>query len=136
MRALDEPCVIVRSIRDHRVRCGGRSSGVTINRPRRRGATEAAAAAPPPQPSFSDMQKLAVNSRGTVLQHISAWISDASKEVIEIKILAVFLISKGGIFEAGFGERVVFSWPSVDRFGEFFGGLMTLGQVKSVSNFC
>ena len=94
MRALDEPCVIVRSIRDHRVRCGGRSSGVTINRPRRRGATEAAAAAPPPQPSFSDMQKLAVNSRGTVLQHISAWISDASKEVIEIKILAVFLSHK------------------------------------------
>ena len=46
------------------------------------------------------------------------------------------LIIKGGIFEAGFGEKVAFSWPSVDRFGKFFGGLMTLGQVKSVPNFC
>ena len=45
-------------------------------------------------------------------------------------------MNKGGIFEAGFGEKVAFSWPSVDRFGKFLGGLMTLGQVKSVPNFC
>ena len=44
-------------------------------------------------------------------------------------------MTKGGIFEAGFGEKVAFFWPSVDRFGNF-GGLMTLGQVKSVPNFC
>ena len=43
---------------------------------------------------------------------------------------------KGGIFEAGFGEKVALSWPSVNRFGKFLGGLMTLGQVKSVPNFC
>ena len=46
------------------------------------------------------------------------------------------VIYKGGIFEAVFGEKVAFSWPSMDRFGKFFGGLMTLGQVKSVPNFC
>ena len=46
------------------------------------------------------------------------------------------IISKGEIFEAGFGEKVALSWPSVDRFGKFFGVLMTLGQVKSVPNFC
>ena len=45
-------------------------------------------------------------------------------------------IIKGGIFEAGFVEKVAFSWPSVDRFGKFLVGLMTLGQVKSVPNFC
>ena len=33
-------------------------------------------------------------------------------------------------------SKVVFSWPSVDRFGKNFGGLMTLGQVKSIQNFC
>ena len=48
----------------------------------------------------------------------------------------LYSISKGGIFEAGFGEKVAFSWPSVDRFGKFFWGLMTLGQVKRVPNFC
>ena len=32
--------------------------------------------------------------------------------------------------------KVAFSWPSVDRFGKNFGGLMTLGQVKSIQNFC
>ena len=47
-----------------------------------------------------------------------------------------WLMNKGGIFEAGFGEQIAFSWPSVDRFGKFFGGLMTLGQVKSITNFC
>ena len=45
-------------------------------------------------------------------------------------------LHKGGIFEAGFGEKVAFSRPSVDRFGKFLGGLMTLSQVKSVPNFC
>ena len=45
-------------------------------------------------------------------------------------------MNKGGIFEAGFGEKVACSWPSVDRFGKFFVGLMTIGQVKSVPNFC
>ena len=43
---------------------------------------------------------------------------------------------KDGIFEAEFGEKVALSWPSVNRFGKFFGGLMTLGQVKSVPSFC
>ena len=33
-------------------------------------------------------------------------------------------------------SKVAFSWPSVDRFGKDFGGLMTLGQVESVPNFC
>ena len=33
-------------------------------------------------------------------------------------------------------QKVAFSWLSVDRFGQKFGGLMTLGQVKSVPNFC
>ena len=47
-----------------------------------------------------------------------------------------YFITKGGIFEAGFSEKVASSWPSVDRFGKFLGGLMTLGQVKSVPNFC
>ena len=47
-----------------------------------------------------------------------------------------YVIYKDGIFEAGFGEKVAFSWPSVDRFGKFLGGLMTLGQVKSVPNCC
>ena len=51
-------------------------------------------------------------------------------------VLGAVVIAKGGIFEAGFGEKVAFSWPSVDRFGKFFGGLLTLGQVKSVPNFC
>ena len=46
------------------------------------------------------------------------------------------VLCKGGIFEAGFGEKVAFSQPSVDRFGKFLGGVMTLGQVKSVPNFC
>ena len=32
--------------------------------------------------------------------------------------------------------KVAFSWPSVDRFGKFWGGFMTLGQVKSLQNFC
>ena len=36
--------------------------------------------------------------------------------------------------------RLVFfcfkSWPSVDRFGKHFGGLVILGQIKSVPNFC
>ena len=30
----------------------------------------------------------------------------------------------------------VLSCPSVDRFGKILGGLMTLGQVKCVLNFC
>ena len=34
-----------------------------------------------------------------------------------------------------FASKVVLSCPSVDRFGNFLGGLMTLGQVKSVPNF-
>ena len=32
--------------------------------------------------------------------------------------------------------KVAFSWASVDRFGQNFWGLMTLGQVKSIKNFC
>ena len=32
--------------------------------------------------------------------------------------------------------KVAFSQPSVDRFGKFFWGLMILGQVKSIQNFC
>ena len=36
---------------------------------------------------------------------------------------------------AFFCFKVVFSWLSVDRFGQKIGGLMTLGQVKSVTNF-
>ena len=36
--------------------------------------------------------------------------------------------------------RLVFfcfiSWPSVDRFGKIFGGLVIQGQVKSGPNFC
>ena len=35
------------------------------------------------------------------------------------------VILKGGIFEAGFGEKVAFSCPSVDRFGKYLGGLIT-----------
>ena len=35
-----------------------------------------------------------------------------------------------------FASKVAFSWPSVDRFGKDFGGLMTLGRVESVPNFC
>ena len=50
--------------------------------------------------------------------------------------MEVFIMPKGGIFEAGFGEKVAFSWPSMDRFGKYLGGLITLGQVKSVPNFC
>ena len=46
------------------------------------------------------------------------------------------MIIKGGIFEAGFGEKVAFSWPSVDRIVQKKLGLMTLGQVKNVPNFC
>ena len=33
-------------------------------------------------------------------------------------------------------SKVALSCLSVDRFGKFFGGLMTLGQVKRVPNFC
>ena len=33
-------------------------------------------------------------------------------------------------------QKVAFSWLSVDRFGQKFWGLMTLGQVKSIQNFC
>ena len=40
------------------------------------------------------------------------------------------------LFNVGLAAKVAFSCPSVDRFGKFFGGLMTLGQVKSVPNFC
>ena len=54
----------------------------------------------------------------------------------EIQHLLISNMTKGGIFEAGFGEKVAFYWPSVDRFGKFLGGLMTLGQVKSVLIFC
>ena len=32
--------------------------------------------------------------------------------------------------------KVAFSCPPVDRFGKNLGGIMTLGQVKSVANFC
>ena len=35
-----------------------------------------------------------------------------------------------------FASKVAFSRPSEDRFGKAFGGLMTLGQVKSVPNVC
>ena len=35
-----------------------------------------------------------------------------------------------------FASKVALSCPSVDRFGNVFCGLMTLGQVKSVPNFC
>ena len=34
-----------------------------------------------------------------------------------------------------FPSKVSFSWPSVDRFGKKFWGLMTLGQFRSVPNF-
>ena len=33
-------------------------------------------------------------------------------------------------------SKVVFSWPSVDILGKHFGGLVILGQAKSVPNFC
>ena len=33
-------------------------------------------------------------------------------------------------------SKVAFSWTSVERFGKKIWGLMTLGQVKSVPNFC
>ena len=32
-----------------------------------------------------------------------------------------------------FSEKVAFSWPSVDRFGKFLGGLMNLVQVYQIS---
>ena len=32
--------------------------------------------------------------------------------------------------------KVAFSCPPEDRFGKIFWGLMTLGQVESVPNFC
>ena len=35
-----------------------------------------------------------------------------------------------------FALKVASDWPSVDRFGNNFGGLMTLGLAKSVPNFC
>ena len=35
-----------------------------------------------------------------------------------VKLILMSMINKARIFEAGFGEKVVFSWPSVDRFGQ------------------
>ena len=35
-----------------------------------------------------------------------------------------------------FVSKVVFSWMSVDRFGKHVLGLLPIGQVKSVPNFC
>ena len=52
---------------------------------------------------------------------------------------SMYLLSELGIRAWGletFSEKVAFSWPSVDRFGDFLGDLMTLGQVQSVPNFC
>ena len=42
-------------------------------------------------------------------------------------------IIKGGNFEAGFGEKVAFSWPSVDRFGKFFWGLYVKLKLCQIS---
>ena len=33
-------------------------------------------------------------------------------------------------------SKVAFSWPSVDRFGKNFLGLMNLAVIKSIQNFC
>ena len=49
----------------------------------------------------------------------------------------VFIIVR--LFNVGLhflAAKVAFSCPSVDRFGKKIGGLMTIGQVKSVANFC
>ena len=49
------------------------------------------------------------------------------------------LIGSVRLFNVGLhflAAKVAFSWPSVDRFGKFWGGFMTLGQVKSLQNFC
>ena len=35
-----------------------------------------------------------------------------------------------------FASKVASDWPSVDRFGNNFGGLMAWSQIKSVANFC
>ena len=35
-----------------------------------------------------------------------------------------------------FAPKVAFSWPSVYRFCKKIWGLMILGQVKSIQNFC
>ena len=35
-----------------------------------------------------------------------------------------------------FAAKVAFSYPSMDRFGNFFGTYYLVGQVKSVPNFC
>ena len=50
------------------------------------------------------------------------------------RIYASFMIEVPGL--VFLAQKVAFSWLSVDRFGQKFGGLMTLGQVKSVPNFC
>ena len=49
----------------------------------------------------------------------------------------VFIIVR--LFNVGLhflAAKVAFSCPSVDRFGKKIWGLMTIGQVKSVPNFC
>ena len=49
------------------------------------------------------------------------------------------IIFRVRLFNVGlhfFAAKVAFSYPSVDRFGKQFWGLMTLGQVESIPNFC
>ena len=41
--------------------------------------------------------------------------------------------ARGLVFLA---SKVAFSWPSVDRFGKNFLGLMNLAVIKSIQNFC
>ena len=57
----------------------------------------------------------------------------------EIDALLAYLICRVRLFNVGLhflAAKVAFSCPSVDRFGNNFWGLMTLGQVESVPNFC
>ena len=54
-------------------------------------------------------------------------------------IVLLFVVIRVRLFNVGLhflAAKVAFSCPSVDIFGNFFGGLMTLVQVKSVPNFC
>ena len=73
------------------------------------------------------------------LRHLSVNRISVSVNFAETSYGRTLLMNSVRLFNVGLhflAAKVAFSCPSVDRFGKNFWGLMTLGQVKSVPNFC
>ena len=68
--------------------------------------------------------------RGETLAALSADVDAVRLFFVSCRVRKLNL---GGHF---FALIVAFCWASVDKFGNFFGGLLTLSRVKSVASFC